>query len=71
MKLPNDVKKIICDLLMEMVIEWSCDEFDVENTEENREFVKTVYGHDYDIGDGNIYLSLYSILKYWRDNETL
>lgn len=69
MKIPNDVKKIICDHLMEMAIEYSCDEFDVENTEENREFAKTVHGHDYDIGDGNIYLSLYSVLKYWRDNE--
>lgn len=69
MKIPNDIKKIICDHLMEQVIDWPCDEFTVPDTPENFEFAKAVYD-DYEVYDDNkIYLSLYSVLNYWRDNE--
>lgn len=67
MSIPTEVKNIICDMFMDMVQEWSCDEFTVENTEENRQFAKLIYGDDYYVDGDGVYLSLYSILKYWRD----
>ena len=66
MSIPTEVKEQIYELVTDLIADY---DIVLDDTETNGIMAYLIEGDNYHIENDKIYLSLYSILKYWRDNK--
>ena len=68
MSIPTEVKEQIYELVTDLIADY---DIVLDDTETNGIMAYLIEGNRYRMENDKIYISLYSVLKYWRDNETL